>query len=206
MTTRVFTVRRQNINSNTAINVSMSAAEVAARVIINGIHIKNTFDGQNASFSNFYMHLFLLPTGSSFTGPYGGFSKIPVASFTYGQTTSSTTGVNFNLPPTLTFRSGSQSMAADNIDSKYMMTSYSDFLSGISDGVIIERSLITGAGYLSNGASYMRWNIPEHFYMSPGDSLQLCFGGYTGSAIAADPDTLTFVGADLDLICIADSN
>lgn len=216
MTTRIDKFRQRNVKSTTdlASNLPTIASTEIARVIPNYLQIKVTDTAKSlTSWQNFWAHLYLVPSGYSsipVSWPEPQVSLVPVASLTIHTLAGS--NATFRIPHALTLRGGPNSIGFDttgSIGSRYLVDSDADFLSSSTGEIIRNRTIFSGTGHVTGvgtGSSvFVRWNVPEHFYMSNGDSLMMQVGGYVSTAWRDDTDSTYFLGTDIDLIYVVDS-
>jgi hypothetical protein len=215
MPTRITKFRQRNVIGSTALALPTLQAGEIARVIPNYLQVKITENGESLSWKNLWAHLFLVPSGYSaipVSWPEPQASLVPVASLTIQ--TVATSSVTFRIPHTLTLRGGPNSTGFDttgSINSKYLVDSDADFLIGGGGDLIRNRTIFTGSGHVTGSVSgsqgvFLRWNVPEHFYMSPGDSLMMQVGGYVSTEWRDDTQSTYFLGTDIDLVYVIDSN
>lgn len=213
MPTTITRFRQRNVKGTTALALPTIQTGEIARVIPNYLQIKITDTGSSLGWNNLWAHLFLVPNGYSsipVSWPEPEASLVPVASLTIH--TYAGGGATFRIPEALTLRGGPNSIGFDtpgSINSKYLVDSDADFLSSNSGDLIRNRTVFSGSGHVTGSGAqgvFVRWNVPEHFYMGPGDSLRMQVGGYVSVDWREDTDPVYFVGTDIDLVYIIDSN
>jgi hypothetical protein len=214
MPTRITKFRQRNVISTTPLATPTLQTGEVARVIINYLQIKMTDTSSSLGWKNLWAHLYLVPNGHGslpFAWPEPAASLVPVASLVMHTITGG--GVTFRIPEAITLRGGPNSIGFDttgSINSKFLIDSDADFLSSNVGDIIRNRTIFSGSGHVTGSGTssgvFMRWNVPEHFYMSPGDSLAIHVGGWTHPDWQNDTNPIYFLGTDMDLVYVVDSN
>jgi len=213
MPTKITKFRQRNVISTTPLATPTLQTGEVARVIINYLQVKITETGSSLNWNNLWAHLYLVPSGHSsipVSWPEPQASLVPVASFV-GHTLAGGSAT-FRIPEAITLRGGPNSVGFDttgSINSRYLIDSDADFLSSNAGDLIRNRTIFSGTGHVTGSggtAVFLRWNVPEYFYMSPGDSLSMQVGGYTSTDWRIDTDPVYFLGTDIDLVYAIDSN